>query len=103
MSNRTITMLAVYRTHYSQAYPASSSIFFEEFPNLLESIVMCTEIIVISGDFDFHLDDPSDNARKTFTDLLETFGLSQHVTTPTHSSGHTMDLLILRSSKLPSF
>ena len=36
---------------------------------------MCRSNILISGDFNFHLDDPSDNDAKTFTDLLETFGI----------------------------
>ena len=98
ISNRTIKVLAVYRPPYSQTHPVSSSVFSEEFSNLLESIVMCAEVLLISGDFNFHLDDLSDNDAKTFTDLLETFGLSQHVTAPTHSSGHTLDLLISRSS-----
>ena len=31
-------------------------------------------------------------------DLLETFSLSQHVSGPTHLSGHTLDLIITRSS-----
>ena len=31
-------------------------------------------------------------------DLLETLSLSQHVSGPTHSSGHTLDLIISRSS-----
>ena len=30
--------------------------------------------------------------------LLETFSLSQHVSGPTHLSGHTLDLIITRSS-----
>ena len=98
ISNRTIKILAVYRPPYSQTHPVSSSVFFEEFSNLLESIVMCAEVLLISGDFNFHVDDPSDNDAKTFTDLLETFGLLQHVTVPTHLSGHTLDLLISRSS-----
>ena len=59
---------------------------------------MCAEVLLIPGDFNFHVDDPSDNDAKTFTDLLETFGLLQHVTAPTHLSGHTLDLLISRSS-----
>ena len=59
---------------------------------------MCAEVLLIFGDFNFHLDDPSDNDAKTFTGLLETFGLSQHVTAPTHSFRHTLDLLISRSS-----
>ena len=63
-----------------------------------EHCYVCRSIILISGDFNFHLDDPSDNDAKTFTDLLETFGFSQHVTAPTHSSRHTLDLLISRSS-----
>ena len=35
---------------------------------------MCTEVLLISGDFNFHLDDPSNNDTKAFSDLLETFG-----------------------------
>ena len=31
-------------------------------------------------------------------DLLETFSLSQHVSGPTHLSGHTLDLIIIRLS-----
>ena len=96
--NRTINILAVYRPPYSQTHPVSSSVSFEEFSNLLESIVMCAEVLLISGDFNFHLHDPLDNDAKTLTDLLETFGLLQHVSPPTHLSGHTLDLLISRSS-----
>ena len=59
---------------------------------------MCPEVLVISGDFNFHLDDLRDNDAKKFMDLLETFSLSQHVSGPTHLSGHTLDLIITRSS-----
>ena len=51
-----------------------------------------------SGDFNFHLDDLRDNDTKKFMDLLETFSLSEHVSGPTHLSGHTLDLIITRSS-----
>ena len=50
------------------------------------------------GDFNLHLDDLRDIDIKKFTDLLETFSLSQHVSGPTHLSGHTLDLIITRSS-----
>ena len=55
---------------------------------------MCPEVLVISGDFNLHLDDLGDNDTKKFMDLLETFSLSQHVSGPTHLSGHTFDLII---------
>ena len=40
---------------------------------------MCPKVLVISGDFNLHLDDLRDNDTKKFMDLLETFSLSQHV------------------------
>ena len=55
---------------------------------------MCPKVLVISGDFNLHLDDLRDNDTKKFMDLLETFSLSQHVSGPTHLSGHTFDLII---------
>ena len=39
-----------------------------------------------------------DSDTKEFMDLLETFSLSKHVSGPTHLSGHTLDLIITRSS-----
>ena len=33
-----------------------------------------------------------------FNEMLETFGLKQHVSTPTHSPNHILDLLITRST-----
>ena len=44
-----------------------------------------------------HLDSHTDSDADKFSDLLETFGLIQHVTTPTHSSGHILDLVVTRS------
>ena len=48
--------------------------------------------------FNFHLDDPSDADARKFMELMDTFGLLQHITTPTHVSGHILDLIISRSS-----
>ena len=59
---------------------------------------MCSEILIIAGDFNFHFNDQSDIDTKRFIDMLETFGSKQHVTAPTHCSNHTLDLLITRSS-----
>ena len=56
------------------------------------------EVLIICGDFNLHLDDLPDNDSKKFMHLQETFSLSQHVSGPTHQSGHTLDLIITRSS-----
>ena len=59
---------------------------------------MCREPLVIAGDFNFHLDDVSNSESNKFLELLETFSPTQHVLGSTHSSGHTLDLIVTRSS-----
>ena len=98
MSNKAIKIIAVYRPPYSQSHAVTSNMFFEEFSSFLESIVMCPEILLITGDFNFHLDDIADEDSRKFIEVLETFGLIQHVKFPTHVSNHILDLIITRSS-----
>ena len=98
VSNKAIKIIAVYRPPYSQSHAVTSNMFFEEFSSFLESIVMCPEILLITGDFNFHLDDIADEDSRKFIEVLETFGLIQHVKFPTHISNHILDLIITRSS-----
>ncbi len=48
-----IKIIAVYRPPYSQGHAITSTTFFEEFSSFLEGIVMCPEILLIAGDFNF--------------------------------------------------
>ena len=59
---------------------------------------MCPEPLVIAGDFNFHMDLVHSKDAVTFNELLETFGLSQHVSVPTHIFGHILDLIITQST-----
>ncbi|XP_068684753.1 uncharacterized protein [Montipora foliosa] len=95
--SRPLKIIGIYRPPYSEAHPVSANVFFEEFSAYLENIVMYPEVLLISGDFNFHLDSHTDSDADKFSDLLETFGLIQHVTTHTHSSGHILDLVVTRS------
>ena len=97
-NGKTSKFVVVYRPPYSDAHPISTSVFFDEFAVFLESIVMCTEVLVISGDFNFHVNQLDTVDARKFADLLESFGLIQHVNFPTHTSGNCLDLIITRSS-----
>ena len=92
--DRSMRHIIVYRPPYSSLHPVPASVFFDEFSQFLENVVMCPKVLVISGDFNLHLDDLRDNDTKKFMDLLETSSLLQHVSGPTHLSGHTFDLII---------
>ena len=54
--NHTVKLIAVYRPPYSLAHAVTSNMFFEEFTSFLENVVMCPEILLITGDFNFHMD-----------------------------------------------
>ena len=92
IQNQVLKLIAVYR-------PPSCPVglFFDEFSIYLESIIPTTERLLISGDFNFHFESSEDINTKKFCDILETFGLIQHVAFPTHISGHTLDLVTSRS------
>ena len=48
------------------------------------------------GNFNFHVEDVKDSEILAFKDLLQSFGLIQHVGCPTHQSGYTLDLIITK-------
>ena len=70
---------------------------FDQFQNLLENLSFIPGELIILGDFNLHLDIPSHHTG-TFTDILMSFGLLQHVNFPTHIHGHWLDLCITRSA-----
>ena len=88
-SSTDLRIVIVYRT--SQA-----SLFFDEFASFLESLSITSTPLLITGDFNFHVDVNHDQNARRFLDLLDTFNLKQHISTPTHRSGHTLDLIITR-------
>lgn len=51
-------------------------------------------MIILTGDFNLHIDNPSDSASKEFLNILHCMDFTQHVTQPTHNRGHTLDLVI---------
>ena len=63
---------------------------------MLEEVVVCSEELLIIGDFNFHMGDTADRYAAQFGSLLELFNLKQHVTVPTHRSGNILDLVISR-------
>ena len=89
-----IRILVIYRPPDNN----SCLLFFEEFSRLLEQIAAePSGCLLITGDFNFHMDDPDNANAKRFADLLESYDLKQHVNCGTHTSGHTLDLVITRS------
>ena len=86
------------RPPWSSNNPVTISTFMTEFAAYRESVVLCAEPLLICGDFNFHVDVYDDPNFVTFTDLLDSMSLEQHVKSPTQLHGHTLDLIITRKS-----
>ena len=93
-----LRVIVIYCIPYSAAHPISTSVFLNEFPAYLESVVMSPEPLLITGDFNIHVDVHNDSDAAHFLELLTSMGLEQHVDKPMHISGHTLDLIITRCS-----
>ena len=81
--------------------PGSAKIkkdFFDEFDNVLERVATFASSIVILGDINIQLDMTESANTNTFLRLLANHDLVQHVSGPTHTGGHTLDVLITRTS-----
>ena len=91
---------------FAQIYrPPSNSeaSFLSDFSNLLEILSSFTSSVFISGDFNIHVDRPSNFYTVKLLELIHSFNLHQLVSFPTHVHGHTLDLFICaQDSKLLS-
>ena len=90
-------IFGIYRPPYSERNPVTLAMFMSEFAEFLDQITTRSESQVFLGDFNIHVDNNTDCYSKQFQELLRTFGLTQHVCTPTHISGHILDLIITKT------
>ena len=84
-------------SNYLQA--SKALVFLDELGKLLSVICTDFDCLIVLGDFNLHVDNPENSYAKELNALLDTFILTQPVQGPTHSLGHTMDLVILTLSQ----
>jgi exonuclease III len=72
--------------------------FKYEFTSLLDRICLSTGHQIILGDFNIHMDNNENSHCIQFNNILNSFGLLQHVNQPTQIYGHTLDLIISREN-----
>ena len=92
--SRVINLVLLYR-------PPSASVseFLIEFSTLLETLVLTAGHLVLFGDFNIHVDKPTQSQVSRFLSMLDVAGFTQHVKETTHVKGHVLDLLVTRTSE----
>ena len=95
-----IRIIDTYRPPISVKNGHTHAAFLDDFSSLLERLVSSTGRLLLAGDFNFHVNDPSDNTANKFLDLLSCFNLEVcNVYTPTHKNNNVLDLIVTRSGE----
>jgi exonuclease III len=92
--NKLYRIINIYRPDYSQKHRVTPITFFVEFSKLLDEIIHLPGVLIITGDFNFHIESPEDSHALQFTNMLEEYSLHQLVMEPTHENGGLIDLVI---------
>ena len=93
ISGKPFRIVCIYRPPKS-----SPSQFIEEFSLFLENNCLAGDPILLTGDFNIHVDISTDPFTKKFNEILYAFSLKQHIAAATHDKGHTLDLILSRSN-----
>ena len=91
--NKTLNLYIIYR------YPNTSVLqFTKTLANILErNILSDHEELILTGDFNIHMDKPHLSNTVLFNDLLESFNLANRVAFSTHLSQHTINLMLFEN------
>ena len=76
----------------------SDTAFIDQFTDLLTTLQSKYNNIIILGDINMHMDDPTNQNASILHDSINAFNLTQHVKIPTHNKGHTLDVIITTHS-----
>jgi len=76
---------------------AVTALFFHDLSAVLERLATYACPVIICGDLNVHVEQANDPNAARLHQLLELLGYSQHVNEQTHTSGHTLDLVMTRS------
>ena len=100
--SRSVRLVNIYRPERDiDGKHVNFSSFLQEFERLIVDYLLHLSDIILTGDFNIHIDNTSNNYANQFKDLLSAHGLIQHITAPTHRYGHCLDLMITRENYSP--
>ncbi len=74
--------------------PGHHTDFIKELADFLSELVLAANKVLIVGDFNIHVDNEKDLLGSALIDILNSIGVKQHVSGPTHCRNHTLDLIL---------
>ncbi len=97
INSASVRLLIVYRPEVdAKKKKIPVSLFFSEFSKIMDVVSVAPMEILITGDFNFHMNKNDDPEACQFKEFLTTYDVMNHVVKPTCRSGNTLDLVITR-------
>lgn len=96
--NTGMSLCLVYRPPPNKKNGLKHNEFIAEISDFLDEWVLNKNRLLLCGDFNYHVDNVNDKVATEFSHLLESYGLRQHVSSPTHAKGHVLDLVFTRET-----
>ena len=92
----TLIVVLIYRTG------AVSSLFYDELSQILDELVLLSCPLLVTGDLNVHIERTADAHTRSLFGLLDSYGLSCRVNSPTHCLGGTLDVVFAPSDVMIS-
>ncbi|XP_010774485.1 uncharacterized protein [Notothenia coriiceps] len=73
--------------------PKPNPSFLSDLSDILTQLSAISPSVLLFGDFNIHIDDPTCKYASEFKETLHCCNFSQHINFPTHSRGHILDLV----------
>ena len=86
-------LVSIYRLLF-----VAESVFLNDLAELFDEIVVSNEHFIIAGDVNIHVE-TNDLYAKRFHELLDLYNVKQHIDKPTHTDGHTLDVVLTPNKK----
>ena len=90
-----VVIILLYRTG------TVTNLFFDELSTVINEIAAEPCPVLITGDFNIHIEKPNDPHTRTLLDLIAAYDFSSRVNVPTHDLGGTLDVVFSRTDSPP--
>ena len=84
----------MYHPPYLDRDPITNAMILDKVTDFLATFLVEHNNIIITGDFNIHVNDTNDPEAQIFLDTMEALGLDNHVNFATHNRGNTLDLVL---------
>ena len=93
LGSKTCLLVCIYRPERIQKKKIPVATFINDFTAFAADLRQRNEMVIMTGDFNFHMDVLSNPEAEKLRTCLGDLDLIQYVDKPTHIGGHTLDLV----------